>query len=180
MTVETMTGYALGPDEGDARWYCGCLMLWKAVGEQTNGAFSLMDVIIRKGVEPPVHVHSREDELFYVLEGEMVFQIGDEVYDAPAGSSVFGPRGVPHGWALKTDVARALILVAPAGIERSFFEFSEPARERTLPPEPYAMPDFGRVEAWDAELGITYLGPPLSVEVASAAAGKGGAGHAGA
>src|SRR5687767_10375104 len=57
----------------------GCLFEWKAVGEQTGGIFSLFEALIRKGVEPPVHVHSLGDEFFYVLEGEITFKVGDEI-----------------------------------------------------------------------------------------------------
>ena len=163
MTRATDTNaYVLGPEEGDARWYMGCLFDWKAVGEQTGGWFSMVETTIRKGVEPPLHVHSREEEAFYVLEGEIDFQVGDQIQTATPGSFVFAPRGIPHTFALRTDVARALILLAPAGLEHTFLQFSEPARERTLQREPLPEPDLERMEATDRDFGITYVGPPLA------------------
>ena len=158
------TGHVLRPEEGDARWFMGSLFDWKAVGTQTNGALAAVETTIQKGADPPVHVHTREDEVFYVLEGEMVFKVGDQVKEAPPGSFVFAPRGVPHGFAIRTDRARMLILIAPAGQEDVFYEFSEPAAARELPPSSMAMPDLEAVEARDREYGVTYLGPPISAE----------------
>jgi quercetin dioxygenase-like cupin family protein len=157
-----IAGYVLGTEEGDLRWYMGCLFDWKAVAEQTGGRFSIVATTIRRGVEPPLHVHSREDEAFYVLEGEIAFQVGDDIRTADPGSFVFAPRGIPHTFSLKTDVARTLILLAPAGLEEAFFEFSEPARERSLQPEPVPEPNLERVEARDRDFGVTYVGPPLA------------------
>lgn len=164
-TAVDKKGYVLGPEEGDARWYMGCLFDWKAVGEQTGGWFSLVEATIRKGVEPPLHVHQREEEAFYVLEGEIDFQVGDEIRPATPGSFVFAPRGIPHTFALRTDVARALILIAPAGHEHAFFRFSEGATARVLPPEPLVEPDLESVESADRDFGVTYVGPPLAEAV---------------
>lgn len=158
-------GYVLGPEDGDAQWHMGCLFDWKAVGEQTGGLFSIFEATIRKGAEPPVHVHTREDEFFYVLEGEITFKVGEEIVDAPAGSFVYAPRHTPHGFALGTDTARALILIAPAGMEGAFAPFSEPARRRTLGPVP-EQPPYDEMEKLDAEYGITYVGPPLAEALA--------------
>src|SRR5688572_17852485 len=102
------------------RAYFGSLFDWKAVGSRTNGRLAAVETTIRRGVEPPLHVHSREDEVFNVLDGEMIFQVGDEVREAPAGSFVYAPRGVPHAFAARTEVARMLILLAPAGQEEVF------------------------------------------------------------
>jgi quercetin dioxygenase-like cupin family protein len=141
MTVASdKTGYVLAPDEGDARWHMGCLFDWKAVGEQTGGWLSIVEVTVVKGVEPPLHVHTREEEAFYVLDGEIDFQVGDDVRAARPGSFVFGPRGVPHTFALRSDTARMLIVLAPSGQEHVFHEFGEPARQRTLQPEPIPSP----------------------------------------
>lgn len=163
MTTTTDTkGYQLGPEQGDIRWYMGCLFDWKAVGTQTDGRFSIVETTIRRGVEPPLHVHAREDEAFYVLEGEIDFQVGDEIRAASPGSFVFAPHGIPHTFSLRTDVARTLILLAPAGLEQAFHEFSEPAQEHSLQPEPVPEPDLAHIETRDRDFGVTYVGPPLA------------------
>ncbi len=153
--------YALQPSGGDAHWYLGNLLEWKARGRQTNGAFSLVEVTLQPGAEPPLHVHAREDEAFLVLNGRITFQFGDERVDAEPGAYVFLPRGVSHGFAVRSEVARALVLLTPAGLEEMFDHRSEPARERTLPPLPDGPPDVEALTQDMADCGVEVVGPPL-------------------
>jgi quercetin dioxygenase-like cupin family protein len=89
-----------------------------AVGEQTGGAYALIEAANKPSTGVPLHIHEREDETWFVLEGEYVFQVGDQTFCAHAGDYVFGPRNVPHRYANQTAaVARALIMVTPAGFE---------------------------------------------------------------
>jgi quercetin dioxygenase-like cupin family protein len=81
--------------------------------EQTNGSLALLDMTLPKGVEPPMHLHTREDESFYVLEGAITFQIGEETIQASPGKAVFAPRQVPHGFTIQTESARFLTLITP-------------------------------------------------------------------
>ena len=81
--------------EANGEWFAGSLLHWHVVSEETGGAFALGEALIRPGGEPPLHVHAREDETFYVLEGEITFQRGHERIDAGAGDAVFMPRGRP-------------------------------------------------------------------------------------
>ena len=74
---------------------------------------------MQPGTEPPLHVHAHEDEAYLVLNGRMTFQVGDERIDAEPGSFVFLPRGVPHGFAVRSEVARAVLLLTPGGLEAS-------------------------------------------------------------
>jgi quercetin dioxygenase-like cupin family protein len=74
----------------------GELVTLLASAEQTGGLFGLMEGVLAKGAEPPPHVHHREDESFFVLEGSLVVRVGDEVFSASPGSFVFCPRNVPH------------------------------------------------------------------------------------
>jgi len=153
--------YALPPGGGDPRWYLGSLFEWKARKDQTSGAFSLVEVTVQPGKEPPLHVHSHEDEAYVVLNGRITFQVGDERVDAEPGSFVYLPRGVPHGFAVRSEVARALLLLTPGGLEDMFDAWSEPARERTLPPTPDSPPDIAGLTRDLAERGIEVVGPPL-------------------
>ena len=109
----------------------------KASAETTGGAFTLFEE--REPVDTPLHIHEHEDELFYVLEGEHVFQVGDREFRAGPGGAVFAPRGVPH--AQKRAVprtGRVLILSSPAGLEGFFRELAEADSAGRLGPEAYA------------------------------------------
>ena len=89
-----------------------------AVGEQTDGAYGLIETANDPSTGVPLHVHEREDETWFVLEGEYTFEVGGQTFRAGPGDYVFGPRHVPHSYANRTEaVARALIMVTPAGFE---------------------------------------------------------------
>src|SRR5215470_3768114 len=97
-----------------------------ATGEDTNGKYALWETIVPPGGGPPPHVHSREEEGFYVLEGEITFQIGEERLVATAGTFANMPVGTPHSFKNESNrSARMLISVAPAGLERMFFEVGQ-------------------------------------------------------
>ena len=115
-------------------WYNGSLMTFLASGEETNGQFALIEAIARRGNVPPPHIHHREDEIFYVLEGEIVVSVGDRTIKGTTGTMVFLPRDVPHSFTIESKQSRMLILLTPAGLERWFKEFSVPAPAMTLPP----------------------------------------------
>ena len=101
-------------------WYSGWLLTFLATGEETRGQFALMEQIARKGNVPPRHIHHREDETFYVVEGEMTFFIGDETIKATPGTMVFAPRDVAHSFTIDSEQVRILVMVAPAGAEGFF------------------------------------------------------------
>jgi quercetin dioxygenase-like cupin family protein len=103
----------------------GQISLIRAYGEHTGGLFSLLETRTQKGGGPPPHVHEREDEAFYVLEGEVEVTVGDETTTATAGTFVFAPRGVPHKYVATQGPARHLTVVTPGGFERFFAEVAE-------------------------------------------------------
>jgi quercetin dioxygenase-like cupin family protein len=115
-------------------WYNGSLMTFLATGEETRGKFALIEAVSRKGNDPPPHIHRREDEIFYVLEGEVVVSVGDRTIKGTSGSMIFLPRDVRHSFTIESEHARMLILVTPAGLEGWFKEFGVPAPAMTLPP----------------------------------------------
>ena len=82
----------------------------------------------------PPHVHERLYEIFYVLEGEITFQIGTELFTAGAGTVVWIPPGTPHGFRVKTETARALNMYLPGGFDDVVRLLGTPATARTLPP----------------------------------------------
>ena len=115
-------------------WYTGWLVTFLATGKDTRGQFALTEQVARKGNVPPRHIHHREDEMFYLLEGEMTFSIGERSIKATPGSMVFAPRDIPHSFTIDSEQVRILVLNTPAGIEEFFRECSVPAPSMTLPP----------------------------------------------
>jgi len=148
--------YALTKDEGQAIWFLDTLTLVKATGKQTGGAFGLLEQICPAGLGSPYHMHHNEDEIFYILEGEATFISGDRVIKAAAGSYVFLPRNIPHGF--RTNVpTRLLLLTTPAGFEQFVIEMSEPAKELALPPA--GPPDMEKLMTLAAKYSLEILGP---------------------
>jgi uncharacterized RmlC-like cupin family protein len=105
-------------------------------------------------------VHSREDEWFYVIEGELTFWVGGETVVAPAGSFVYGPRDVPHTFIVSSEQARFLLVVEPAGFEDFVRALSTPAERPEIPPPSSEPPDLDALVAVAASYGIDIVGPP--------------------
>ena len=146
--------------EHDAFWWQGSLMKIKARGEDTGGALGLVDGSFYKGFGPPLHVHNREDEALYVLEGQIRFRQGDDEFVASPGTWVWGPRGVPHAFKVESESARALVLVSPGGFERMFEEGGVPAGESAEPPEQEYDPEAAMAMA--KKFGFEVVGPQLA------------------
>jgi quercetin dioxygenase-like cupin family protein len=153
--------YARRVSPDSSVWYLGSLWNILADAQETNGQFSVIEILAPEGLEPPRHVHYREDESFYVLEGDITYYVGEETYEASPGTFVFLPRGVPHSFTFETETIRMLTILAPAGIEAHFRDprFGEPARELTLPP-PAAPPDIAAFAEDLARYGVEIVGPP--------------------
>lgn len=154
-------GYALARDEGRAIWFLGGLLTWKAVAENTAGAYGLVEQLGPRGFAAPVHLHEREAEGFYVLEGEVSFILEDERLQASAGSFVYVPPSARHAFVVESQHAKFLTFINPARPFEDFVEeLSEPAKSRTIPSPPAGPPDVARIEAAAAKYGQKILGPP--------------------
>ena len=106
----------------------------------------------------PLHGHEREDEAFYVLQGGLSVRMGDEEFEAPAGSFTFQPRGIPHTFSSSSASARVLLLVVPSGLEGYLRSLSRPAEAMTLPPAGPPSPEqMAQVEAALAEHSVTFV-----------------------
>jgi mannose-6-phosphate isomerase-like protein (cupin superfamily) len=151
---------ALGQGEGDPIWFLNSRMTVKATADQTDGAFGLLESLIPPGFSPPLHVHHREDECFYVLEGELTMRCGDREFAATAGSFFLLPRDVPHSFVVEGDTpARMLTLLTPGGGESFFVEASRPAEGDGMPP---AGPvDVDALRRISEKYGADIVGPPL-------------------
>ncbi len=146
---ETMTQepVAIPTNGGEARWWFGALAVIKATAADTGGQLAIIEVTEAPGAEAPLHVHHREDEAFWILEGDVTFEVGDVVIEAHAGDYAFGPRGVPHRYTVGDAGCRMLFILTPGGFEDLVIAMSEPARSRTLPPAPDGPPDMERMMA---------------------------------
>lgn len=139
--------------EGRSSWLMGELYTTKAAGEETGGAFALVEVSTPPEGGPPPHIHHREDETFYVLEGALEFMSENSVFTAVSGSFVHVPRGSLCTYKnAGTTPARSLAMVAPAGFERFFEEAGEPATDDSSPPP--GEPDIEKVLTVASEYGL--------------------------
>ncbi|WP_156755613.1 quercetin 2,3-dioxygenase [Actinokineospora pegani] len=114
--------------QGPTTWFDGNVYTTKASTESTNGAISILESSILPGSGPPLHVHTREDEAFYILSGQLTFTIADNEYAAKAGDFLFVPRGTPHRFEnATTHVAHTIFIYTPAGFEKFFQEAGDSA-----------------------------------------------------
>jgi quercetin dioxygenase-like cupin family protein len=120
--------------------------------EETNGVVSMMDNAVAPNFPgPPLHKHDF-DEAFYVLEGELVFQVEDELITKRAGEMAFAPRGVAHTYANQSDQpARIVLVCTPAGFERYFGRMAA-ERAGEEPPE-WALQEIPPVERVGPQIG---------------------------
>jgi quercetin dioxygenase-like cupin family protein len=122
------------------RYYMGGYWTFLATAQDTNGQFSLIEMNLRKGVEPPAHTHTIEDESFHVLEGEVIFTAGGQEYHLRSGGFLHLPKGVQHSFKLLSEKAKVLMHLVPAGLEAMFMELSRPADSLEYPPAPVGPP----------------------------------------
>lgn len=138
---------------------------FKVLTEETGGGLFVLEQLHKaKGAGPDRHLHHEQDELFFVLAGEYMAEIGSNKFQLKAGDCVLGPRGVSHAYAfVGTTPGRMLISYAPAGkMEAYFRHFSAPGRAAPADTSPEAI--LKRKIANYAEYGMQYLGPPLAIE----------------
>jgi quercetin dioxygenase-like cupin family protein len=142
-------------------WFDGCTFTFLAEAADTAGTMSVLEIVARRGCEPPPHTHLRGDQAFLVVEGHATFTCGGSVLDAPQGTFVYLPRGLPHGFEILTETARFIVIDTPPGNEDVFRRFSDPAVHTGLPPVPTEPPNEERIAAMiaaEAAHGIVYAG----------------------
>ena len=156
--------YRLAAGEGlaDVWWKTGRITV-KAGPEETGNAFSQFVVDDPRGSAPPLHVHHNEDETFFVLEGQVTMFVGDERIDLDAGDYIFGARGVPHAYLIRSERARMLVTISPSGSEQLFVSLGIPVTG-TEPPADAVMPSPPEMARLFAEYGAEILGPPPTLD----------------
>src|SRR5215208_4121405 len=155
MTHETNQMPALEPlavprDDGEARWWFGTLAVIKTTAAETGGQLTIIDVMNPPGWEAPLHVHHRDDEGFWILEGNATIEVGDSTIEASAGDYVFGPRDIPHRYTVGENGCRMLFIMVPGGMEDMVRATSEPAPSRRLPRPPDEEPTAEEIEGLKA------------------------------
>jgi quercetin dioxygenase-like cupin family protein len=156
-----VTSIAVQPGAGEALWFLGALATVKASSEATAGRVTVTEFLAPCGHGSPLHIRKDHDQSFYVLEGELTFWLDGEIVAAPAGSYVYGPRGIPFRFTVSSEQARFLLVTDPGSFEQFMRALAEPARERAIPPAATEPPDIARLSATAADYGIEILGPPV-------------------
>jgi mannose-6-phosphate isomerase-like protein (cupin superfamily) len=131
------SAYKLDAEQGERLRFSGADFVIKAAGDTTGGAFSIIEEI--DPLDTPLHRHTNEDELFYVIAGEHVFRCGDQEFRVGPGGMMFAPRGVPHAHRrVVPRTGRFLTITSPAGFEGFFRELSVAEASGAAMPEAYA------------------------------------------
>src|SRR5688572_476303 len=125
---------------GRQYWFFGMLAEVKASAADTGGQYTLVEITAPAGLQAPLHVHYRDDEGFYVLEGTVTLAVGDETVELAAGQHAYGPRDVPHRFTIGPDGARMLWVLTPSGFEDFIEDVSVPAEQPTVPPPSVVPP----------------------------------------
>ncbi len=167
--TEAATGAILvrNPGDGPATWALGGLFEQLASAADTAGALGLSLVTQPPGTATPLHVHTREAEAFYLLDGNLTYRAGDQTHRLAAGSFIYLPLGVPHAFRVTGTVpARFLALTAPGGLMTLYDEVGRPAPERRLPgPAETSLP--GEIHRWietSPRYGLRIVGPPIPAD----------------
>ena len=143
----------------DAIWFIDNLARIRVAGTDSDGRLAVVESEGRRGDMPPLHVHRRDDEAFYVLEGELSLHLPGRSQTLCTGEAFVAPKDIPHAYRVESETARWLAIVTPAGFDDFVREVGEPAPEETLPPEGREH-DPARLAETAARFGIELLGPP--------------------
>jgi mannose-6-phosphate isomerase-like protein (cupin superfamily) len=126
---------------GRQYWFFGMLAEVKASAAETGGMYSLLEITAPPGLQTPLHVHYREDEGFYVIDGSVTIQVGEETVELGAGQHAFGPRDIPHRFTVGPEGAHMIWVLTPGGFDEFVADVSEPADTPTIPPPSVLPPE---------------------------------------
>lgn len=150
--IEAGTGLA------DVWWKTGRMTV-KAGGAETGGSFAQLETTDPRGTATPMHVHRNEDESFYVLEGEVSLLVDGERIDLSTGDYALAPRGTTHAYIVRSEQARMLTTLTPAGLEELFVTLGTPVGGADRPSEG-VLPPMGELVRSFGAYGCEVVGPP--------------------
>jgi quercetin dioxygenase-like cupin family protein len=161
--LSTLKAYKRSPALTNSTWYKGMLHSQMAGTADNNGEFDFVISRIRRGTEPPPHVHSREDEFFYVFSGEISVYVDGEVFTVTAGECMFLPRRKPHAWVITSEAIHIITLITPGGFNEALIKMSAPAERMEVPTDAdtvtYANADLTETIKVHEEYGVRLLTP---------------------
>lgn len=149
--------------EGRPLWRLGALLSFKALSGETGGRCWALEGLADQQMAVPLHIHSHEAEIWYVLEGEVTLTIGEERRIAEPGGFAYIPAGTAHTFQALTPTIRWFGMGVPGGLNQWFFETGVPAGSLTLPPPPSEAPDVEAIVASLKRYGTETVGPPPGV-----------------
>lgn len=146
-----------------AVWGPGDLYNLLITGDESKGTLFQFEAIVPKGGGPPAHVHSREDETFYIVRGNLEILLGDSLYQAKAGDFVYIPRGTVHRFKnVGADTAVQLVTFSPSGMEKFFREVFPTVTNRKATPPPITQELIRRMNEAAPKYGLTFTSTPDS------------------
>ena len=155
------TPFKHAPTVEISTWYKGILSTQLATDESTGGAFDLVLATMKSGTEPPPHVHTREHELFYVLEGSLDAYVDDLVFHVGPGECVFLPLGRPHAYLIRSPEIRMLTFITPGGFMKVVAPMAAPAEKMEMPSDSltYATANLEETMKIFMKHGLSFLSP---------------------
>jgi quercetin dioxygenase-like cupin family protein len=166
MSIDTTKAAVLvrSPGGTPATWALGSLFERLASHDETAGTFGLSVVTQPPGTATPLHVHTREDEAFYLLDGNLTYRADGQIHRLSAGSFIYLPRGLPHAFRVTgEDPARFLALALPGSLMALYDDVGRPAGQHGMPQpdEHLLMADVQRWLELSPRYGLEVVGPPL-------------------
>ena len=141
----------------------GDLYSMLVTGKESNNVFFQFEAFVPEGGGPPPHIHSREDETFYVISGNLEILLGDKTHLAKAGDFVYIPRGTVHGFKnIGKEMAVQLVTFSPAGVEKFFEEVFPAVKDRKAAPPPITEELISNMNKAAPKHGLKFLPPPDS------------------
>jgi mannose-6-phosphate isomerase-like protein (cupin superfamily) len=146
------------PGEGSSFWVLGDLYTFKAYSEETENAYALIEIIMQINSAVPHHIHTHENESFYIQEGEMEFQLGEETIVATPGTFVHSPKGQPHSFRnIGEKPAKLLCWLTPSSLEKLFMEIGTKVSAENVKPLGVTPEDIEKLLAIAPEYGLEIL-----------------------
>ena len=143
--------------------WLGELAIIHTTGEETDGRYAMVELFATKEGEAPWHVHHREDEAFYIIDGEMTVFVGDNAIKGKPGDLIFAPKDVPHMYTVDTPGhARILMMFSPAGFEDFVRATSVPATSLIPPPPETVNIDYDHIMKLAQQFGAEFVEPPAN------------------